>query len=294
MAQGQGFRRRFRGFEADRTTLAIVAAGATLVGAILFPRLWGFSGPLEPSPVERRLQSRFLSSLAPLAFVVVVGLMAGDWIAAGRAATNTINGRLESSAKMAANTVPAFLEMGQNLIQILAKDPTWTKGTLSEKNVLLGDNLRTIPYFNEFYLLDINGRSVTGYPMDDFYAASPSSEEYMGITLALNGMPIQMYTLPPSLGGAAARLSFLASVYDDKGVRSGVLVGRTDLASNPFTESLIISLNSLSDTNGEGMLPRLVGSCPNPSTSHHTEYSALGFAPFKTYSSIAPLTGPLG
>jgi len=40
MAQGQGFRRRFRGFEADRTTLAIVAAGATLVGAILFPRLY--------------------------------------------------------------------------------------------------------------------------------------------------------------------------------------------------------------------------------------------------------------
>ncbi len=243
--------------EVASITVAVQLLVAGVLGesiAILFPRLWGFSGPLEPSPVERRLQSRFLSSLAPLAFVVVVGLMAGDWIAAGRAATNTINGRLESSAKMAANTVPSFLEMGQNLIQILAKDPTWTKGTLSEKNVLLGDNLRTIPYFNEFYLLDINGRSVTGYPMDDFYAASPSSEEYMGITLALNGMPIQMYTLPPTLGGAAARLSFLASVYDDKGVRSGVLVGRTDLASNPFTESLIISLNSLSDTNGEGML----------------------------------------
>ena len=38
--------------------------------ALVFPRLWGFSSPLEPSPVERRLQSRFLSSLTPLAIVV--------------------------------------------------------------------------------------------------------------------------------------------------------------------------------------------------------------------------------
>jgi PAS domain S-box-containing protein len=245
------------GVEAASISVAMQLLVAGLIGevvAIIFPRLWGFTGTLEPSPVERRLQSRFLSSLAPMALLLVVGLMAGDWIAAGRAATNLVNDRLESSSKMAANTVPSFLEMGQNLIQILAKDPTWSRGTLSDKNILLGDNLRTIPYFSEFYLLDLNGRSVTGYPTDDFYAASPSMEEYMGITLALNGMPIQMYTLPPSLGGAAARLSFLTAVYDDKGVRSGVLVGRTDLASNPFTESLIISLNSLSDTHGQGML----------------------------------------
>jgi two-component system phosphate regulon sensor histidine kinase PhoR len=232
----------------------LVAGIFSEIVAIIFPRLWGFSGPLEPSPVERRLQSRFLSSLAPLAVVIVVGLMAGDWVVAGRTATNMLNGRLESAARLAANNVPSFLETGQNLIQILAKDSTWTKGTLSEKNILLGDNLRTIPYFNEFYLLDANGRPVTGYPVENFFSADPSTEEYMGITLALQGLPIQMYTLPPTLGGVTARLSFLAAVYDASGKRAGVLVGRTDLSSNPFSESIIVSLNSLSDTNGEGML----------------------------------------
>jgi two-component system phosphate regulon sensor histidine kinase PhoR len=232
----------------------LVAGLLSEIIAIIFPRLWGFSGPLEPSPVERRLQSRFLSSLAPLAVVIVVGLMAGDWVVAGRAATNMLNNRLESTARMAANNVPSFLETGQNLIQILAKNPTWTQGTLSEKNILLGDNLRTIPYFSEFYLLNANGQPVTGYPVNNFYSATPSAEEYMGITLALNGLPIQMYTLPPTLGGVSARLSFLAAVYDISGKRAGVLVGRTDLATNPFSESIIISLNSLSDTNGEGML----------------------------------------
>ncbi len=233
----------------------LLVAGLVSEGvAILFPRLWGFSSPLEPSPVERRLQSRFLSSLAPLAFVLVVGLMAGDWVAAGRAATNSVNSRLQSTGQMAANGVPSFLEMGQNLIQTLARDPLWTQGTLSDKNVLMGNNLRTIPYFSEFYLLDANGQAVTGYPLPDFYASAPSSEEYMGITLALNGMPIQMYTLPPTLGGGAARLSFLAAVYDTGGARSGVLVGRTDLAANPFFKSLSITLNGLSDTGGIGML----------------------------------------
>ncbi len=233
----------------------LLAAGLiSEVLALVFPRLWGFSGPLEPSPVEQRLQSRFLSSLGLLAIVVIVGLMAGDWIVAGRAATGMLNDRLESTAKIASNNVPTFLEAGQNFIQILAKDPTWTQGTLSEKNVLLGDTLRTIPYFSEIYLLDANGQPVTGYPVEDFYDADPSSEEYMGITLALKGLPIQMYTLPPTLGGVSARLSFLAAVYDETGLRDGVLVGRTDLATNPFFESISISLNSLSDINGEGML----------------------------------------
>jgi PAS domain S-box-containing protein len=246
----------------SQVEISAISVGAQLlvggilseIVAIIFPRLWGSPGPLEPSPVERRLQSRFLYSLAPLAVVIVVGLMAGDWVVAGRAATNMLNDRLESTARMAANNVPSFLETGQNLIQILAKNPVWTQGTLSEKNILLGDNLRTIPYFSEFYLLDAHGQPVTGYPVDDFYSATPSPEEYMGITLAINGLPIQMYTLPPTLGGVAARLSFLAAVYDTSGTRAGVLVGRTDLASNPFSESIIISLNSLSDTNGEGML----------------------------------------
>jgi len=232
----------------------LVAGVLAEVVFIVFPRLWGFSTPLEPSPVERRLQSRFLSSLAPLAIVLVIALMGGDWIVANDAASDMLNDRLQNTAQMAANSVPSFLETGQNLIQILAKDPTWTRGTLSDKNILMGENLRTIPYFSEFYLLDSKGKPVTGYPVTDFYAATPTDEEYMGITLALNGLPIQMYTLPPALGGLAARLSFMAAVYDTSGARSGVLVGRTDLATNPFSESIIITLNSLSGSNGRGML----------------------------------------
>ena len=85
----------------------------------------------------------------------------------------------------------------------------------------MGDNLRTIPYFNEFYLLDAQGQPVTGYPVDNFYTTDPSTEEYLGITLALNGLPIQMYTLPPARGGLSARLSYMTPVYDPSGCAPG-------------------------------------------------------------------------
>jgi hypothetical protein len=40
MAQRGGFRQRISDFQIDRTILAIIAAGATLLGAILFPKLY--------------------------------------------------------------------------------------------------------------------------------------------------------------------------------------------------------------------------------------------------------------
>jgi HAMP domain-containing protein len=243
--------------EAASISLAIQLLLAGLIAeavAFVYPRLWGYTGPLEPSPVERRLQSRFLSSLAPLALLLVVGLMAGDWIAASRAATNMIDNRLQNSGYTAAKAVPPLIERGQNLIRTLANNPIWISGTLAEKNILMGDNLSTNPYFSEIYLLDANRRPVTGYPANDFNAANPSEQEQRGITYALNKEPLQLYTLPPALGQTTARLSFIIPIIDKNKVVVGVLVGRTDLASNPFAASLINSLKSLTDTNGQGML----------------------------------------
>ena len=151
---------------------------------------------------------------------------------------------------------PHFLETGQNLIQIIAKDPTWTQGTLSEKNILLGNSLRTIPYFSEFYLLDVNGKAVTGYPVDRFLFRFRTPRRNMGITLALNGLPIQMYTLPPSV--RVARLLAFPSwppVYRYPPPNAAVcwLAGQT-WPPTRFPSRSSFRWISLSDTNGEGML----------------------------------------
>ena len=50
----------------------------------------------------------------------------------------------------------------------------------------------------------------------------------------------------------SARVSFIASIEEDETKR--VLVGRTDLYSNPFSQPILGSLESLNDVNGHGYL----------------------------------------
>ncbi len=63
-------------------------------------------------------------------------------------------------------------------------------------------------------------------------------------------MPNQVYTVPPEKDGDAAGASFLAGIPQTQ----LALIGRTDLAANPYTRSLIASLNDLSEVDGRGQL----------------------------------------
>lgn len=242
-------------------TAALALAIEMLVGglvaeilALAFPTAWGGRGVLQASPFERRLQARFLSTLAPLTLLLIIALMAGDWVVAGSAARNMLHDRMESTANMAAEGVPYFMETGQNLIQQLARNNTWYQGSASEVSALLEDSLRSVPYFRELYVLNAQGQVVDGTPIKDFYQARPAPEEYAGINLALNGVPFQTYTIPPAEGEGSARVSFLASLFDDKNQLQGILIGRTDLASNPLMLPVLSNLDSMTNVEGRGIL----------------------------------------
>ena len=218
------------------------------------PKAWGGVGALEPSPAERRLQTRFLSSLMPLALILVVGLIAGDWVVAGSAARQMLHDRMESTARMAAQGVPFFHETGQALIQDLAGDPRWYQAAPGELPGLLEESLRNIPFFRQLYLMDGLGQSLAGYPSSDFYTSAPSPKEFAAIDLALNGLPFQSYTISPIEGESVALVSFIAAIIDDGGQIRGVLIGRADLASNPLTQPVLSTLASMANIDGEGML----------------------------------------
>ncbi|HNT23535.1 MAG TPA: ATP-binding protein [Anaerolineales bacterium] len=230
---------------------------AGLVGELAvfaFPRLWGGRGPLVPSPAERRLQTRFLASLAPLAVILMVGLIAGDWIVAGTAARQMLEDRMQSTASMAAQGVPFFHTTGQALIQDMASDPRWYQGPREEQTVLLEEKLRNIPFFRQLYLLDEQGDALAGYPTVDFYTANPSPKEFAAIDLAIAGLAFQSYPIAPVPGESVAQVSFIAAIKDEGDQVHGVLIGRTDLATNPLTQPVLSTLGSISDVEGEGML----------------------------------------
>jgi PAS domain S-box-containing protein len=242
---------------------SIIAAAIELLVAGLFgqvvaiaaPRWWGNDSPLVASPVERRLQTRFLITLAPLVAPLILGLMVGDWIVAGRAARGFLGDRMQSSASMAANSLPFFLETGQGLITEIANDTRWYESTQREMTELLETSVYRVPYFDELYLLDETGQSLAGFPTADFYAVSPAPEEYAGINLALGaGVPFQFYPIFPAPEGQTARISFLAVIRDGDSQVRGVLVGRADLATNPMMQPILSALSSLENIDGESLL----------------------------------------
>jgi len=219
----------------------------------VFPSLWGNHAALYPSPVEKSLESRYLYTLGPLVLVMDLILVVSAWKNAEQTARQMIYDRLSNLGQVTSAQVPYFLEAGQNLITQLAADPRLYNPVDSSLNAILMNDLRNIPFFTQLYLLDANNKPVAGFPHEyDFSSASP--EEQYGILRALDGVPFQTYPIVPEEGQKAAQVSFVAAVFDQDKIVRAVLVGRTDLATNPFIGPILASLDTLSETGGMGLL----------------------------------------
>jgi PAS domain S-box-containing protein len=285
---GQGLLANRLDFAVTHTVPAGLAVGGSLLVAGLlselfarsFPAVWGGKGKLLPSPSESKLEARFLYTMIPLTLVLLVLLMMGDWIVAGNASRRMLEGRMSNAADMAAETVPFFLETGQNLILELSDEPRLYSESPTRLRSLLEEDLRTVPYFSQLFFLDSLGSPVTGYPQDHLEDFAPSPEEQAGISFALNGVKIQLVPVPPPQGSPAALISFLVAVQDETGAVRGVLIGRSNLASNPFAQPLLTGLQSMGQLEGEGVLVDENGQIlyhPNPErvmTSYHGGASA--------------------
>ncbi len=233
----------------------LLVAGLVAEGvARAFPLAWGRNVSLIPSPVESSLQTRFFYRTWPLILLLLLTLGAGDWIVAGNASTQMLRDRLSSTAQIASDSVPFFLEAGQNLIIQLADDSRLASATPAQLSQLLSQDLRSVPFFEQIYYLDKQEHPVTGYPEANYEQISPTAEETAGIKLALNGVAVQSYTAPPANGGTTAQISFIAPVKDARGVSVGVLIARSDLASNPFTQPIIKAMQNMADIGGQGVI----------------------------------------
>lgn len=228
--------------------------------AEIVPALWGGRGTLLPSPAERSLETRFLMGTGAFVLLILVTLLVGVWLVAGRAARGMLGDRLSSAALAASESVPFFMETGQNLISGLASDPALPGLSDPELSAFLGKGIQTVPYFDQLYLLDASAGTLLGaYPLEARGAFALTPDEQAGLTLASQGVLVQVYPIPPeereasSDAARAARLSFLAGVQEGGAVRR-VLLGRSALETNPLTRPLLSSLRSLDEVNGVGLL----------------------------------------
>jgi PAS domain S-box-containing protein len=240
------------------STLAF--AGEMLVAGIVgqlvfmaFPSVWGGKEPLQPSPTERSLEARFVFGTGAFIAIILMTLLIGDWQVAGQAARTMLEDRMSSTAGAAAESVPFFLETGQNLAAQIANDPRLLELSGPELSAFLGQRIQTVPYFDQIFLIDLASHSlVSGYPVEATANFSISAEEEMGLQRAASGVPSQKYSIPPSTPDGAARVSFLTIIPNANG--NLLLLGRTTLETNPLTQPLLNTLKSVDELNGLGLL----------------------------------------
>ena len=74
-----------------------------------------------------------------------------------------LEGRMQSAADMSAQSMPFYLETGQNLLARLSEDPRLAQpAALEETQQLLDRNLAEIPFFDQLVLFDDGGKPGEG------------------------------------------------------------------------------------------------------------------------------------
>lgn len=242
--------------------VTLAFGGEMLIGGIVaqivsmaFPASWGSKKSLQPSPGEKSLESRFIFAVGVFITLLLLTLLVGDWVVAGRAARDMLEDRLSSAAESAAQSVPFFLETGQNLAVQLALDPRLLDASGDELKSIIGTRMQAVPYFDQFIVLDAGSKNLLAiYPGLPEGGFKLYPDEESGILLAKSGVLTQIYSIPPTTLEDASRVSFMVAIVDSFGNVQRILIGRTTLESNPLTLPLIESLNNMRDLDGSGML----------------------------------------
>ena len=233
----------------------MIAGLVAQIIVLAFPAAWGSKGPLQPSPMEKSLEIRFLIGTGTFISLLLLTLLIGDWVVAGRAARQMLEKRLSSTAESAAQTVPFFLETGQNLAVQLASEPRLLEATDPELSSIIGQRIQVVPYFDQLFVVDTQTAGLlAGYPESERKSFALYPEERTGLTLASSGVLTQIYSIPPLQADGLAHTSFMVAILDGSGQARRVLIGRTTLETNPLTQPLITSLRSIKDLHGTGIL----------------------------------------
>lgn len=217
--------------------------------------MWGSKQPLQPSPSEKSLEARFIFAVSTFIALLLLTLLIGDWVVAGRAAREMLEDRLSSAGESAAQSVPFFLETGQNLAVQLASEPRMLDATGDELTSIIGLRIQAVPYFDQFFVLDVNTHELlAGYPETAKADFTLNPSENTGLALASSGVLTQIYSIPPLSVTDSAKVSFIVNILDSSNQVQRVLIGRTTLVTNPLTFPLIESINNMKDLGGTGLL----------------------------------------
>ncbi len=254
------------------TAIPILIAGLIAEFAkVGFPKAWGGQPPYRPSPAEISLGARFSYLLTPLLVGLLLVFMIGDWVIAGNAARQMLESRMASAADVVSTGMPYYLNTGQNLILELGNQLDPGNSLPEQMQEILESGQHSVPFFQQLIILDAQLELLAEYPSGAYENLISSFEEQIGLTKALEGVPVQVYAIPSLESRQAAQFSFLAGLSsEDSGTISAVLIGRADLIANPLGQPIVASLDSITDLGGVGLLVDESGNILYQSASERT------------------------
>jgi len=229
---------------------------AALAGLLVeaFRPLWPRRLGRVPPPYVSSLNRKLLFTLIPLFSLGIALLFWADITIATRVSTNLVIDQMERAAQNAGRGVPFFIQTGLSLIHDIASRDDLLAGDSLSQTAKLSQSLRSLPFFRQLTLFDANLKPVAGYPAGGEGAFGLTGDETEFVRLAFQGIP-QDATVYSRAPNAVVDVLFITPVLDATTQQpQGVLLGRADLVSNPFMQSVTQNLNGVVAGAGQGFI----------------------------------------
>lgn len=239
--------------------LESVVAAVLLTGVyLLLPRLRPVRATHRFPPYTRTLRRRLLFLFVPLIVLMTFALIYAVVETTLRVATLEAVEEMERDAVSAAGDVGYFIHSGQGLLEEFADDEVLRQGDPAEVQGRLEADLRTLAFFDQLSLFDLEGQAVALYPTGPEGDPDLTDEEQELLQRVIDAGAPQISTAHLSEREEVI-LSFLVPVEDEAAdERFGVLVGRTSPGRNPMLVSILESLQ-WADSSGGGFVAEDLG-----------------------------------
>lgn len=244
-------------------TLTGANLGPTLLGsfvaATVVQAIYLFSPHSRPvrvayrfPPYIRTLNRRLLFLFVPLILIMTFMLVYAVTATTLRVATQEVVDEMARDANGAAEDIPYFIHTAQGLLAEFVNDERlWQSDPAALEDRLRG-NLRTVAFFDQLKLFDMDGQLLAAYPPTPSGGPELTEKEETLLQRVLESGATQISDA--HLSGDEAILSFLVPVENEStGERLGVLLGRTRLDVNPVLNRVLASLQWTRDR-GEGFV----------------------------------------
>jgi len=212
---------------------ALLFAGAVAqIVALWQPQSWGYTGPYEPSPLERSLFWRVSLGMAALMAVTMLSIVIVNWQLAQKSARDLITRQLATTERIVAQSIPILDSQGKNALKTIAAELQLSD--ISDE--ALHEAVTQSAFFTALVLADDSLNVIAAFPDD----RTLSDEDVENIKLTRESV-VYKRTVQDARGAddfnyfGYAEVAFYLQMRTPAG-ETRYLIGYTNLDENPYNE----------------------------------------------------------